>query len=624
MKKSSPNRLDPDTRLRSGDAPRPRAMAATPDGSLSAQASNPQASAQRPVVYEFGSFRLEPRESRLLKQGVPVALSPKALETLVVLVAHAGHLVDKGELLRQVWADTIVEEGSLAQHVYLVRKALSDEGGEARYVETVPRRGYRFTAAVRVIAADDGLTSDRNTADAEPAPVRGRAPDPLPGDAIAALDVASVGRPAAPPDHAQAVSPSGAYGRRRTRWLRIGVGLGALSAVATIGVSVWLRPGRSADVADRRAVGVPMAVVVPPAPKAQGSTPPAEAQAAYLRGREHWSRRTEAGLGHALRYFEQALRLDPRHAPALAGLADTYGVAGALRYGPLSAEQAFQRAEAYALQALALDANLAEAHTALALVRQYHDRDAQAAKSEYRRALQLDPESAVALQRYGALLLDDGQVDAATEALERAARLDPVSPSLQFNLCYVLYLARQERRALPYCDRALEVEPDLVQALNVRGLILMQEARWHQAIQVLQRARRLARGTALAETLEALGQAYTAIGRPDQAQALLSELRHAQGGGDEERVNLAGLHLALGQVDEAWALLRFDSAKVPSSLRFDPRYEALRRDERFRRLAPGDPGLALAVASPGQPAVMGGGDVGVRTVAPEGPVALER
>jgi DNA-binding winged helix-turn-helix (wHTH) protein/tetratricopeptide (TPR) repeat protein len=623
VKKSSPKRLDSDSWSRSGNDARAHRATLGNDAPLAAHPLNPGADPRGPVAYEFGPFRLEPTESRLLRQGVSVALSPKTLETLVVLVAHAGHLVDKGTLLRQVWADTIVEEGSLAQHIYLVRKALSDEGGDARYVETVPKRGYRFTAAVRVVDAGAPPRDAQDMAWLEPGP---SSPSPVRVDLQ--REAARLDRPEDPAPETKQMT-----GARVRAWpwpqrsLRLVLSVAALVAGATLVLSIRWHRDASTPVVDLRVVspGGPAAVAAPPVPKIESSAPLSEAQAAYLRGREHWSRRTEAGLRHALRYFELALRHDPRHAPALAGLADTYGVAGALRYGPLTATQAFTRAETYAARALAVDPDLAEAHAALALVKQYRDRDAEAAKSEYRRALQLDPESALALQRYAMLLVDEGRLDDATEAFERAARLDPVSPSLQANLCYTLYLAQKGRRALPYCDRALEVEPDLVQPLTVRGLILMQEARWQEAIRVLQRARAQARGTVVAEVLEALGQAYAAIGRPDQTQALLSELRHLPGGDGDERVHLAGLHMALGQVEEAWNCLHFETARVPLALRLDPRYAALRRDGRFRQFArPGDPGPALAATSSGQPAVLGGGDLGVRTVAPEGPVALDR
>jgi TolB-like protein/DNA-binding winged helix-turn-helix (wHTH) protein len=107
-------------------------------------------SVQTKVVFEFGSFRLNPAERLLLRHQAQIRLPPKAFDALVVLVENRGHLIEKEELLRKVWPDTFVEESNLAQHISLLRKALQDgEDGGARYIETVPTRGYRFIAEVR-------------------------------------------------------------------------------------------------------------------------------------------------------------------------------------------------------------------------------------------------------------------------------------------------------------------------------------------------------------------------------------------------------------------------------------------------------------------------------------------
>ena len=99
-------------------------------------------------LYEFGEFRLDAAE-RVLRHGEkPVPLTPKAFETLLVLVRRGGHLVQKDELMKQVWADTIVEEANLARNIWTLRKALGDDEGEHRYIETVSKLGYRFVAAV--------------------------------------------------------------------------------------------------------------------------------------------------------------------------------------------------------------------------------------------------------------------------------------------------------------------------------------------------------------------------------------------------------------------------------------------------------------------------------------------
>ena len=104
-------------------------------------------SAEVKLSYEFGPFRLDPSEHRLARHGRTVALTPKAFEVLRVLVEHAGHLVEKDTLVAEVWPDNFVEEGALNRNVSLIRKALG-ETAEQKYVETVPKHGYRFVAAV--------------------------------------------------------------------------------------------------------------------------------------------------------------------------------------------------------------------------------------------------------------------------------------------------------------------------------------------------------------------------------------------------------------------------------------------------------------------------------------------
>jgi TolB-like protein/DNA-binding winged helix-turn-helix (wHTH) protein len=99
-------------------------------------------------LYEFGPFRLDPAERSLLRDGKAVPLTPKAFELLVLLVENCGHLLKKDEVIERVWPNTFVEEANLAQNVSALRKALDDKNGGAQYIETVPKGGYRFSAAV--------------------------------------------------------------------------------------------------------------------------------------------------------------------------------------------------------------------------------------------------------------------------------------------------------------------------------------------------------------------------------------------------------------------------------------------------------------------------------------------
>src|SRR6266567_4505103 len=96
--------------------------------------------------YEFGQFRVDEGDRVLLRQGQPIPLAPKVFDTLLALVKDRGHVLDKERLMKELWPDTFVEESNLTYNISQLRKALGD--GEL-YIETIPRRGYRFTAPVR-------------------------------------------------------------------------------------------------------------------------------------------------------------------------------------------------------------------------------------------------------------------------------------------------------------------------------------------------------------------------------------------------------------------------------------------------------------------------------------------
>lgn len=118
--------------------------------------------------YEFGPFRLDPAEHVLLREGQLVPLTPKALETLWVLVEHRGHVVDKDELMRKVWPDTFVEEVNLAKNVSTLRKTLGGGESEQGYIETIPKRGYRFVASVREVSASPQVEEGGGTDHSRP------------------------------------------------------------------------------------------------------------------------------------------------------------------------------------------------------------------------------------------------------------------------------------------------------------------------------------------------------------------------------------------------------------------------------------------------------------------------
>src|SRR5690242_2113517 len=112
-------------------------------------------------LYIFGPFRFDPEERLLLRDGKPVPLAPKVGEPLFLLLQNAGHLVDKDELMKQVWPDAFVEEGNLNKNVFVLRKTLGQGDGGREYIETIPKRGYRFVAAVDQVVGDQVAEEDR-------------------------------------------------------------------------------------------------------------------------------------------------------------------------------------------------------------------------------------------------------------------------------------------------------------------------------------------------------------------------------------------------------------------------------------------------------------------------------
>jgi DNA-binding winged helix-turn-helix (wHTH) protein/tetratricopeptide (TPR) repeat protein len=189
-------------------------------------------------VYRFGEFELDPTERRLSSAGKPIPLTPKVFDTLVLLVERAGRLISKDELMRALWPRGYVEESNLTKHIWLIRRALGDREQGSRFIETVPKLGYRFVAPVTCV---ERVTAPV-PASAATAPQTVAAATPL--QPVAAEPVAS-----SPPPAVGAKT----FWQRRTGWFA--VGLAALAALALASVSLWRpapHPGtRPAEVAGR-------------------------------------------------------------------------------------------------------------------------------------------------------------------------------------------------------------------------------------------------------------------------------------------------------------------------------------------------------------------------------------
>jgi DNA-binding winged helix-turn-helix (wHTH) protein/Tfp pilus assembly protein PilF len=498
-------------------------------------------------LYEFDHFRLDLSEKMLTRDGATVPLTPKAFDTLALLVEKSGRLVEKDELMNHLWPDTSVEENSLSQNIYLVRKALGEESRGPRYIETVPRRGYRFAAPVRKFSGGD------TTADA--------------GSGANAL-VGGGGLMAGRLTRAGALTP---LIRRFSR-----TSLLALAPVLTL-LAIWLiwsAPRRSAD--ERKYL-------------TWRSTENPEAYQAYARGLFFWNKRTEDGLGRSIGYFNEAIVRDPRYALAWAGLADAYAVTAYLGYKFMQSDDAYRKAEEAATRALEIDQTMAEAHTAMSVVRAYRDSDLPGAEKEIKKALALKEDSATAHQRYSIYLRDQGRLSEALIEIRRAHELDPLSLTICSNLAYIHYLRREYDQAANCAQKALETEPDYFQSLIALGPTLQQQRKYQEAIALLERVREQQKGKAAVyyNALEALGHAYAVAGRRAAAERIIAELKAFPEDKDETIYRQALIRAGLGELDKAFALLEANSGGwtlPPVGLLLDPRFDNLRADPRYETL----------------------------------------
>jgi eukaryotic-like serine/threonine-protein kinase len=309
-----------------------------------------------------------------------------------------------------------------------------------------------------------------------------------------------------------------------------------------------------------------------------------QAYGLYLRGRYEWNKRTQEAVSEGIRYFEQAIALDPGYALAYTGLSDSYALHVDYRNVPV--KEGFARAKMYARKALDLDDTLAEAHNSLAWVLFIHDWDWKGADREFRRAIELNPRYGTAHGWYGFLLASQGRLDEALVEGHTAQELDPVSVSLRRSLGYLYFYARRYEQATYHLTRAIAMNPTSEENYRVQGLILSVEGQHDEAIRVLREGMELA-GEGTTYTKATLAYARARIGDTSYAKQVLRELEEKRSHDYVSPVELATVNIALGDIDRAldWAeeavperrgwLAYLNVNPLMDPLRGHPRFDAL-------------------------------------------------
>jgi TolB-like protein/tetratricopeptide (TPR) repeat protein len=573
---------------------------------------NPE-SARRARYYDFGPFRIDLLKRVLLRDGAPLAVTAKALETLVVLVENRGELVLKEDLIASIWPDTVVEDGSLNRNISTLRRALGDSPRAREYVITVPRRGYRFVGDVREIGDSSTRSADAPIASLAVLPFAN-----LTGDSaqeyladgltealvtdlaqIRALHVVSrtsVMRYKATdrslPEIATELNVAGVIEgsvMREGRRVRITVQLidGATDR------HLWANSyeGELRDVLDlqsavARAIVRELRISLTPSERSRlgvSRVVDPKAHEAYLKGRHFWNQRTWESLERSVACFDEALREDPGYALAYAGKAQALAVM--LDYGVRAPRTLAPAALRAAQQALALDGELAAAHATLALLELIYEWNLAGAEREFRDALELAPGDPTIRQWYGVLLMYRLRFDESIEQMQAAKRLDPLAPPVRAALAFVYVHAGQYDKAIAEGEALRELEPNAALAYCVLGLARKGKREFRPALADLRRYADLAGRDP--DALMRLGCACAAAGEPAGARAILSELRGRSAQSYVSAVCIASLESALGERERALAILEAgvrERATLMLMLGVDPAFAPLHDEPRFQAI----------------------------------------
>ena len=571
-------------------------------------------------IYSFERFQLDIKDRSLRREGALIGLTGKAFDVLALLVRNRGRVVSKQEFMESVWQGAFVEEATLTQNIFTLRKVLGDEHGRRGIILTVPGHGYRFIAEVREISSADETERRSNASKSNRSvaaqsllvlPFINECADPT-SEYLSDGITESVINSLASLQHLRIIARSTAFRYKGTilSHQQVGKDLGVRAVLGgrvqhiadqlviktelTDVENGWQLWGGqfNRSFSDTYEVQEEIAQMISEKLnlhlKAQERnrltkryTENLEAYLLYLKGRYYWNKYTAPEMQQGMEFFRQAIDLDPTHALAYAGLADCYYRLSNLSLPP---REAMPKARAAAVKALEIDETLAEGHASLGLVKLYYDWNFAEAGSAFARAIDLKPGSALAHQRYGLYFSNMGQFEEAKREFGLALELDPLSPQITTSLGSGYYFGREFERAIVEGKKALTLDPRLFPANLLLGMSYEQLGQLPEAIAEFERVRTLT-NTPLA--LGYLGHAYAQAGQVEAARKILQELEGAKENGYLSSFLPALIRIELGETDLVFELLEraFEERNEWLSwLKTDPRLDTLRPDPRFQSL----------------------------------------
>jgi TolB-like protein/tetratricopeptide (TPR) repeat protein len=527
-------------------------------------------------VIRFGVFELNTASGELRKAGRLVRLRPQACRVLVILASRSGELVTRDELRDEIWGpnEFVDFEHGLNLCIRQIREALGEDADAPRYLQTLPRRGYRFLGAVQLAKTDgrvmiavlpfENLTGDPtqeylSDGLTEEMTIELGKLDPEHLGVIARTSVmkyknARKGLRAITREMAVDYVLEGSVRRQENR-IRVAVQLIRVSDQTHLWAERFDRNmsdllDLQAKVARAVAAQIDLKLTVTQQERlGRSRSLNPEAHEAYMRGRLHLRKMTREGTEKAIKYFQEALAVECRYAMAYAGMADAHIGITSWYSAPL---ESMPKAEEAARRAVELEPDLAQGHSLLGTVHLFFHWDWKVAEREFRRAIELDPNLADGHVGYAALLTTLGRFDEALRELKLAQSLDPMSPSAHGDELWMWFGSRHYQQAITESHRWLEIDPGSGRAYWTMALAYSYKGEHKAAINAARRGVRLSDSPFASVCL---AEVYARSGNASQARQELANLESELPNKYVCGYNMAAVYGALGDKDKAFESL---------------------------------------------------------------------
>ncbi len=498
-------------------------------------------------LYEFGNFRLDTANPGLWRGSELIGIAPKILETLILLVERRGEIVSRDELLEKVWQASFVEEGNINYTISQLRKILGDKN----LIQTVPKRGYRFVGNIEAVHTES---------------VAETLPETLP----------EIETPTQfEPNPASETKSSKSVANNFTNKIRWTVFAGVLTGFLILTVVAFQSGNRNSDnISDEKI--------------ADEERPEAiEALYIYTRGKMILDDRdVEKREERAIKEFQQAITLDPTLAVAHAGLAEAL-VLSAITSSNNKSADFYAKAKIAVEKALRLDENLAEVFLTRGLIRRNSEWNWRGSEEDYRRAVELKPNYALAHIRYAHLLSALGRQDEALAEINAAYLIDPLSEAVLASRFAVLESRGEYAEAISQAEDFLRVNPDNPQASRAYGTFLYHTGNYTKVIEIGEKILEKNPKRKHFAWLSLLAAAYRKTGQIEKSEAMLAELEDQSANDSKALYSLAMNYAETDRFDEAIAALEkcFESREERMVwLKVEPRFARLRQLPAFQNI----------------------------------------